>query len=949
MTATLPDAPTGTPAAETADLLAALRRAGVTDVDDSTLARALYSTDASLYRVVPQAVARPRDVDELLAVAETARALRVPVTMRGAGTSIAGNAVGPGLVVDTARHLNRVLSVDPDRGTAVVEPGAVHATLQRAGAPYGLRYGPDPSTHTRCTIGGMIGNNACGSRALGYGRTVDTVRSLTAVLGTGEVVTAGEGAPSGGAAASALTGLVDGELEHVRTHFGRFTRQVSGYSLEHLLPENGRRLDRFLVGSEGTLGLVTQAEVALVRDPPVRTLVVLGYPSMADAADAVPALLAHPLVACEGLDARIVDCVRRAGKAVPDLPKGAGWLFAEVTGETQAETDALADAITLTAGALEARTVHDAGEAAALWRIREDGAGLAARSLSRPAHSGWEDAAVPPEHLGAWLRDFDALLKDHDLDGVPYGHFGDGCVHVRIDFTFDEAGRRTFRSFLEASADALRTYGGSLSGEHGDGRARSELLGRMYDADSLRLFAAAKAVCDPENLMNPGVLVDPDPFDGFLRPGRARHREPLPLLRLTHDGGSLGNAVNRCTGVGKCVAGPTPGAVMCPSWQATRDEKDSTRGRSRVLQEAVDGTLVDGLADPAVHEALDLCLACKGCARDCPTGVDMATYKSEALHQTYSGRGAPRRPRSHYTLGRLPLWSRLAAPVAPAVNAAMKVGPLARLAKATAGIDQRREVPTFAPRTLRRTAPRAAAGAETPDVWIWADSFTDHFLPQTARAAIRVLEYAGLRVRVIDEKACCGLTWITTGQLTQAQRIVRRTVATLAPYADSGAPILGLEPSCLAALRTDATELVDDPAATRVADAMVTFAELVTRLDLPLPDLTGVRVVAQPHCHQASVLGWAADRALLERAGAEVTAVGGCCGLAGNFGVEQGHYEVSVAVAETQLLPAVREARAADPATVVLADGMSCRLQLDDLADVPARHLAELLADPPTR
>ncbi|WP_299049893.1 FAD-binding and (Fe-S)-binding domain-containing protein [uncultured Nocardioides sp.] len=939
MTATLPDRTTRAAAADTSDLLAALRRAGVTDVDDSTLTKALYSTDASLYRVVPQAVARPRTTDELLAVAETARTLGVPVTMRGAGTSIAGNAVGPGLVVDTAKHLNRVLSVDPETRSAVVEPGAVHATLQRAGAPYGLRYGPDPSTHTRCTIGGMIGNNACGSRALGYGRTVDTVRSLTAVLGTGEVVTAGADTPATGVAADALTALVGGELEHVRTHFGRFTRQVSGYSLEHLLPEKGRRLDRFLVGSEGTLGLVTQAEVALVRDPPVRTLVVLGYPSMADAADAVPALLAHPLVACEGLDARIVDCVRRAGKAVPELPKGAGWLFAEVTGETPAETEALADAITLTAGALEARTVHDAGEAAALWRIREDGAGLAARSLSRPAHSGWEDAAVPPEHLGAWLRDFDALLKDHDLDGVPYGHFGDGCVHVRIDFTFDEPGRRTFRSFLEASADALRGYGGSLSGEHGDGRARSELLGRMYDADSMRLFAAAKAVCDPDNLLNPGVLVDPDPFDGSLRPGRPRHREPLPLLRLTHDGGSLGTAVNRCTGVGKCVAGPTPGTVMCPSWQATRDEKDSTRGRSRVLQEAVDGTLVDGLADPAVHDALDLCLSCKGCARDCPTGVDMATYKSEALHQTYAGR---RRPRSHYTLGRLPLWSRLAAPMAPVVNRAMKVGPLARLAKATAGIDQRRDVPTFAPRTLRRTAPRAAAGASTPDVWVWADSFTDHFLPQTARAAISVLEGAGLTVRVIDEKACCGLTWITTGQLTQAQKIVGRTVATLAPYADSGAPILGLEPSCLAAIRTDAVELTDDPAALRVADAMVTFAELVTRLDLPVPDLSGVRVVAQPHCHQASVLGWAADKALLEKAGAEVTAVGGCCGLAGNFGVEQGHYEVSVAVAETQLLPAVREARATDPETVVLADGMSCRLQLDDLADVPAIHLAEL-------
>ncbi|CAB4689343.1 MAG: FAD-binding oxidoreductase, partial [Actinobacteria bacterium] len=374
---------------------------------------------------------------------------------------------------------------------------------------------------------------------------------------------------------------------------------------------------------------------------------------------------------------------------------------------------------------------------------------------------------------------------------------------------------------------------------------------------------------------------------------------------------------------------------MCPSYAATRDEKDATRGRARVLQEALDGSLVQGLADPAVHEALDLCLACKGCARDCPTGIDMATYKSESLHQTYQGK---RRPRSHYVLGRLPMWARLAAPVAGLANASMKAGPLARLARATAGIDQRRSIPTFAARSLRRQT--RTRDPETPDVWIWADSFTDHFLPESGLAAIRYLEAHGLRVRVIDEKACCGLTWITTGQLDAAKRIVARTAATLAPYVDSGVPVIGLEPSCLAALRTDSVELCDDPRAARVAAGVSTFAELVTRLDLPLPDLSGVEIVAQPHCHQASVLGWAADAALLERAGATVTKVGGCCGLAGNFGVEQGHYEVSVAVAETQLLPAVR----AHPDAIVLADGMSCKVQLDDLAGVRALHLAELLA-----
>ncbi|WP_395696060.1 FAD-binding and (Fe-S)-binding domain-containing protein [Nocardioides sp.] len=891
----------------TPDLVGALRVRGVTDVDDSVLARALYSSDASLYRVVPQVVVRPRHADELDAVLDASAETGAPVTMRGAGTSIAGNAVGTGIVVDTRRHLDRVVSIDPEARTAVVQPGVVHADLQRAAAPHGLRFGPDPSTHTRCTIGGMIGNNACGSRALGYGRTVDNMVSLDVAYGPGATDVAAR-----------LGVLVDEHLAHVRTGFGRFSRQVSGYSLEHLLPEHGRSVDRFLAGSEGTLAVVRQATVRLVDDTVERQLVVLGYPSMIEAADAVPALLAATggaMVACEGLDARIVDLVRARGGSVPELPPGAGWLFVEVV-------DAgLVARVVEEAGALGHRVVTEGAESAALWRIREDGAGLAARSLSRPAYSGWEDAAVPPERLGAWLRDFDELLRDHDLDGVPYGHFGDGCVHVRIDFPFqvrpgDDA-RASFREFLTACALKLRDHGGSLSGEHGDGRARSELLPLMYDEQSIALFGAVKAICDPRNLLNPGNIVDPRPLDADLRP--ARPRPAIPLA----------DSVHRCTGVGKCVA-PRTGGVMCPSYLATGEEKDSTRGRSRVLQEALDGTLVQGLADPAVHEALDLCLACKGCASDCPTGVDMATYKAEALHATYDGPGSARRPRSHYLLGRLPRWARLAAPMAPVANRMMRLGPVARLAKATAGIDHRRSIPAFAPRTLRRTV---GVPDRVPDVWIWADSFTDHFFPANALAAIRFLESVGVTARVIADDACCGLTWITTGQLDQARTILERTVRTLTPYVESGVPVVGLEPSCLATLRSDAEEL------TGSAVGVLTFAELLERLDVPIPSLAGVEVVAQPHCHHASVLGWAADRRLLERAGATVTQVAGCCGLAGNFGMEKGHYDVSVAIAETHLLPAVRS----HPDAVVLADGMSCRVQLDDLAGVPTMHLAELL------
>jgi len=951
-------------AAITADLAAELRASGLADVSVQDVDRAMYSSDASLFRVVPQAVVRARHVDDLHAAHEASRRLGVPLTLRGSGTSIAGNAIGPGIVVDT-RALDRVLAIDPEARTATVEPGVVHADLQRAAAPHGLRFGPDPSSHTRATIGGMIGNNACGSRALGYGRTVDNVLDLDAIWG--------DGSPTA-AIAERLAALAEGSLATIRTQFGRFGRQVSGYSLEHLLPER-RSIPKFLVGTEGTLATVTRATVRLVAAPAARLIVALGYPDMAQAADAVPQIrkdfaalegASLRLTALEGMDSRILDLVRARGVVVPELPRGTGWLFAELGGDEAGALEAAAGRIVAAAGALEARVVTDAGEQDTLWRIREDGGGLAGRALAAPAYSGWEDSAVPPEHLGAWLRDFEELLVAHDLQGIPYGHFGDGCIHVRIDFPFrpgDQGSAAPFRDFMHAAATALRAYGGTISGEHGDGRARSELLPYMYDEDALRLFGEVKAICDPRDLMNPGVIAGPAAPGAVsltqdLRPVRPRAR-PRTALALLHDDGDLGAALHRCTGVGKCVAPHAPG-VMCPSYQATKNEKDSTRGRARVLQEALDGGLLrGGLSDAAVGEALDLCLACKGCSTDCPSGVDMATYKSEALHQKHDI-GGVRRPRSHLTLGRLPFWARLAAPFATLVNLSMRIPPFAALGKWVMGIDQRRSVPTFAAKTLRRTdaattaartrttpsarahatSPARAHATPQPDVWIWADSFTDHFFPQSGHAALEFLRANGLDVRVIQDQACCGLTWITTGQLDRARDIATQTVQRLTGYVDSGIPVLGLEPSCTATLRSDTVELVDSVEARRVAAGVLTFAELVTKLDLPLPDLTGVEVVAQPHCHQNAVLGWRADEALLRRAGATVTRVDGCCGLAGNFGVEKGHYEVSVAVAETHLLPALRS----HPDAVVLADGMSCRIQVDDLADRPAMHLAELLA-----
>ena len=524
---------------------------------------------------------------------------------------------------------------------------------------------------------------------------------------------------------------------------------------------------------------------------------------------------------------------------------------------------------------------------------------------------------------------------------MPYGHFGDGCVHVRIDFELEDAGGRDrFRSFVEDAADLVASYGGSMSGEHGDGRARSELLPRMYSPEAIALMEQAKRILDPTDLLNPGVLVDPAPFDTDLR--LAAPMKPIrTTLKLTHDHGSFADAVHRCTGVGKCIADNTGnGGVMCPSYLATRDEKDSTRGRAHVLQDVANGIL--GFDDPAVADALDLCLSCKGCASDCPTGIDMATYKSEALSQRHAGK---LRPRSHYALGALPRWARMTPP--KLANTMLRSKTVARIAKAAAGVDQRRSLPEFSERPLRAETTRAGGSV---DVWIWADSFTDRFAADTGRAAITLLDSMGLRAAVIPEKACCGLTWITTGQLDAARRIVGQAVQNLHGYVTSGTPVIALEPSCLAAIREDAGQLLDDPRVAEVSAGIASLAEfLAARVaagEWTVPDLTGLEIVAQPHCHHHAVIGWQTDAALLAQTGASVKRVGGCCGLAGNFGVEIGHYETSVAIAEHDLLPAVR---AAGPGAVVLADGFSCRTQLDDLAGRRALHLAELLQLKPAR
>ncbi|WP_345712171.1 FAD-binding and (Fe-S)-binding domain-containing protein [Kineococcus glutinatus] len=933
-------------------LVGALGPGGDAQVDVSTRRRAEYTTDASNYRVVPRAVVFPRSADDVEAAFTVCRELGVALTSRGGGTSVAGNSIGPGVVLDFSRHLGRVLEVDPATRTALVEPGTVLDVLQAAARPHGLRFGPDPSTHARCTLGGMIGNDACGPHALASGRTSHNVVALEVLDGHGRRF--GTDAPPAGLV-TALEQVAAQHLATIRTQFGTFGRQVSGYALEHLLPEHGgprgERLARLLTGSEGTLATLLQARVRLVPQAPATTFVVLGYPSMHEAADATPALLAHSPQAVEGIDRRLTEAVARRGGSVEGLPRGNGWLFVEMGGETPEASMAAARALVADSQALDSVVIATAADARKLWRIREDGAGLAGRSPEGlPAWPGWEDAAVPPARLGAYLREFDALMASHSVDGLAYGHFGDGCIHVRIDFPlYEDGGSLRAKAFLEDAARLVASHGGSLSGEHGDGRARGALLPLMYDADAIAAFERVKHAFDPDDLLNPGVLVRPNPLEADLRVPAARTavtigKRPLQFA-YSKDAGDLTRAVHRCVGVGKCRA--DSGGVMCPSYLATRDEKDSTRGRARLLQEMANGTLVtDGWRSPEVREALDLCLSCKGCSVDCPAGVDMATYKAEFLDHHYKGRV---RPLSHYSLGWLPRWSRLVLLAPKVVNGVLALPPVARLAKLAAGVDRRRPLPRFADRTFRawfeereRTG-AALTGAEP--VLLWVDSFTDHFTPDVGKAAVKLLEHLGFSVRITERRVCCGLTWVSTGQLDGAKRQLRASLDALG--GDLDVPVVGLEPSCTALLREDAAELLPGDERARALHGRVrTVAELIAerRPDWQPPQL-GTAAVVQPHCHQHAVMGFGADRALLAKAGVDAQVLSGCCGLAGNFGAEAGHFEVSEQVAEHQLLPALR----GRPDAPFVADGFSCRTQADHLGGRTGerfgKHLVELLAE----
>jgi FAD/FMN-containing dehydrogenase/Fe-S oxidoreductase len=928
-------------------------------VRDDAASRALYAVDASNYRLAPDLVIVPADAEDLAVAVALTAAAGAPVTLRGGGTSMAGNAIG-GVVIDASRHVNRILDIDTSTRTAVVEPGVVLTDLLAAARPHGLTFGADPSSASRATIGGMIANNACGAHSVAWGTTADNVRLLDVILADGTRCTIeSRGARDElanrpgreGELHRRLQAFVDEHELVIRRRFGRFTRQISGYALHRLLPEHGYDVAGLLCGSEGGFAATLQATVALTPLPTARVLCVLGFSDSVSSADCVPVVLAHSPLTMESINVDLVDRlpgeVRQAATAA-GLPTGRAWLLVEVDGEDRAAAQLSAEkmlaALRDSGSPATSSLVTDPAAQAVLWRCRTDAAGLATRRADgAEAWGGWEDAAVPPERLADYLRGLDQLMGRYGLSGASYGHFGEGCMHMRIDFDLLSAkGVAAYRSFVEEATDLVVTLGGSVSGEHGDGRARSELLRRMYGPDGLALLAEMKNIWDPNSLMNPGVIVDPPALDAGIRHlGPAKDRKLLTLFSYPDDNHDFAQAQRRCVGIGKCRQ--SSGGVMCPSYQATHEEMHSTRGRAHLLWEMLQGELItDGWRSIQVRDALDLCLSCKGCLSDCPVNVDMATYKAEFTHHHYAGRPWAR-PLSHWSMGWLPQLSRIAA-MAPRLVNRMAGTPLA---KRLGGIAPERDIPVFAEQTFtswfRSRAATSGRSGTRGAVMVWPDSFTNYLAPQVGRAAVAVLEAAGYEVMLPDGPVCCGLTWISTGQLRAAKRRITRSLAVVAPQLDSGTPIVGLEPSCTAVLRRDAAELLhDDARATALAESTFTFAEFLTRSGWEPPEVATDALV-QTHCHQHAVLGFDADRALMAKAGIRADVPdSGCCGLAGNFGFERGHYEVSRAVGERVLLPAVR---AAAPSTAVIADGFSCRTQIAQGTPRRAVHLAELLAD----
>ena len=943
-------------------LAAALAKAIRGEVRFDAGSRALYATDSSNYRQVPIGVVVPRDRNDVLETLALCRRFGAPILGRGAGTSLAGQCCNVAVVLDTSKYFHRILEVDPVAKTARVEPGAVLDDLRDAAEQHGLTFGPDPATHACCTLGGMIGNNSCGVHSVMAGKTDDNVEELEVVAGDGTLLTVGRTSEAdlarilseGGRRAeiyAKLRDLRDRFEPLIRSRYPNIPRRVSGYNLPHLLAENGFDVARALVGSEGTCAFILEAKLRLVWSPPARVLVVLGYPDVFAAADAVPEILEHRPIGLEGFDDGLMSDMERIGLFPENrrlLPEGRGWLLVEMGAAEPPEALAAAKRLVESAASADGRRVSARvfdrrEEAARVWQVRQAALGATAHLPGSPlTWEGWEDAAVSPEKLGAYLRDLRALLDRFGYRGDLYGHFGQGCVHTRTDFDLvTREGIAKFRAFLFEAADLVVGHGGSLSGEHGDGQSRAELLPKMFGPELVGAFREFKAIWDPEGLMNPGKIVDAYRADENLRQPRDVSRPPpATAFAYTADGGDFSRALQRCVGVGECRR--AKGGTMCPSYMVTREEKHSTRGRAKLLDEMLRGeVLTGGWREESVRQALDLCLACKGCKSDCPVGVDVAAWKAEFLSHYYRGR---MRPASAYAMGFVDRWARLASAAPALANLVTQTPGLAALAKAVGGIAPERSLPRFAGETFRSWFARRRPGRNGGKrVLLFPDTFTNHFHTGVARAAVEVLEDAGFAVTVPGRPLCCGRPLYDFGMLGRARRLLGKVLDVLSPAVEAGVPVVVLEPSCASVFRDELPELFPkDERAARLSGSTVLLAELLEKEARPWrPRALGRRALVSFHCHQRAIFGIEADRRLFNRAGLDVEIPdSGCCGMAGSFGFERSHFEVSIAIGERVLLPAVR---AAAPETLVIADGFSCREQIAQATGRRPLHSAEAL------
>ena len=982
------------------------------DVRFDNSSRALYATDGSNYRQVPIGVVLPRDADDVLSAISVCRDFGAPLLCRGGGTSLAGQCCNVAVVLDFTKYMGKILEIDPERRIARVQPGVVLDHLRNAAEKHHLTFAPDPASHDRCTIGGMIGNNSCGVHSVMAGKTDDNIEALDIVtydgtrmklgqnlieaanaetthVGADAFVRPGGSEVSGRSTAgrvkqiqSSLKQIADQYGDLIRKKFPNIPRRVSGYNLNYLLPENGFHIARALVGSEGTCATTLEATCRLVESPPARVLLVIAYPDIYQCADHIPEILEYKPIGLEGFDDLLVYYTRTKGinqEGLSLLPEGGGWLMVEFGAESlpgaELQAQRLIDALRRSPNPPNVK-LYSGAQAKRIWEVRESSLGATSHVPGEPFNwEGWEDAAVSPEKLGGYLRDLRKMMAEFNYKGSLYGHFGHACVHTRLNFDLQsKEGIAKFRKFVEEAADLVVSYGGSLSGEHGDGQARAELLPKMFGPELMEAFRKFKTAWDPDWKMNPGKLIEPNKLDANLHLGADYAPwEPKTHFQFPLDHGSLSHATLRCVGVGKCRR--EEGGVMCPSWRATHEEEHSTRGRAHLLWEMTQGEVIrDGWRSEEVKHSLGLCLACKGCKSDCPVSVDVATYKAEFLSHYYEGR---LRPLNAYAFGNIDFWANLASKAPGLVNLTTQLPFLRDIAKVVAGIPRQRSIPAFAPETFkqwfRRTSsppfenregwsthgsvespwksgpsgPRQRAeteGASAPEVLLWADTFNNYFLPQTARAAVEVLETAGFRVLVPQANLCCGRPLYDFGMLDRAESLLLEILDQLEPEIEAGIPVVGLEPSCVAVFRDELVNLFPHDARARALSKQTfllsEFLEQRLGPNATLPQLDR-KAVLHGHCHHKSIMKMTAEESLLHRLGVNFQSPApGCCGMAGSFGFHDEHYEISAAIGELELLPAVRSA----PADwLIIADGFSCREQIAQGTGRHALHLAEVL------